>query len=410
MKYSCKPLPSLPMKYNKTHQFLHPILLHDLIEHLNLLDYKIENQILNYQGKVVGLYINNNDETTGYVPCYPSGIDNKYDYVFMNDVTLYTTYERTIRFLTRLKEESNGDIPCKPDYLVVEDDHVVVMNVSEELPRLDNYNYVFNKNLPMKTTDMVTLNNVYRDSERILYINKLKLETNFYNVFRNTIRLIINDTKNNINKNKLMDIVNNAPYMLYLTKLEKVISILKEITTNLVSFSDTYDPNLLNEISLCINKNDDKCDDQAPVCSINKINNQCMLVLPTYNLLDSSITNSELYFSKMADELIRYTRIKSFIFQPQTYLSFGKLGYNLKNDEIILVQSLLTKEYFTGLVPKKMNPYVKNNTYDTMNPLETQKYDNEYIVENGKVIIDKDAKTPKNNMAKKIQKKIRVVD
>jgi hypothetical protein len=61
-------------------------------------------------------------------------------------------------------------------------------------------------------------------------------------------------------------------------------------------------------------------------------------------------------------------------------------------------------------VPKKMNPYVKNNTYDTMNPLETQKYDNEYIVENGKVIIDKDAKTPKNNMAKKIQKKIRVVD
>ena len=161
---------------------------------------------------------------------------------------------------------------------------------------------------------------------------------------------------------------------------------------------------------MCINKNDDKCDDQAPVCSINKINNQCMLVLPTYNLLDSSITNSELYFSKMADELIRYTRIKSFIFQPQTYLSFGKLGYNLKNDEIILVQSLLTKEYFTGLVPKKMNPYVKNNTYDTMNPLETQKYDNEYIVENGKVIIDKDAKTPKNNMAKKIQKKIRVVD
>ena len=48
----------------------------------------------------------------------------------------------------------------------------------------------------------------------------------------------------------------------------------------------------------------------------------------------------------MADELIRYSRIKSFIFQPQTYLSFGSIGYNLRDNEIIVIQSLLTKDYF----------------------------------------------------------------
>ena len=50
----------------------------------------------------------------------------------------------------------------------------------------------------------------------------------------------------------------------------------------------------------------------------------------------------------MADELIRYNRIKSFIFKPNTYLSFGQVKYNLRENEIIVLENMLTSEFFNS--------------------------------------------------------------
>jgi hypothetical protein len=87
----------------------------------------------------------------------------------------------------------------------------------------------------------------------------------------------------------------------------------------------------------------------------------------------------------MADEVIRYNRIKSFIFQPETFLAFSDLKYNLREDEIILLQSLLTQDYFDNLVPASLNTsYVKYNTYDTAQPLDTQIYSDKVDVEHEK--------------------------
>jgi hypothetical protein len=79
----------------------------------------------------------------------------------------------------------------------------------------------------------------------------------------------------------------------------------------------------------------------------------------------------------MADELIRYNRIKSFIFQPNVFLSFTHVKYNLTASEIILLQSLLMQDYFDGLVVSSVNKYITHNTFDTAQPLKTQSYGNE---------------------------------
>lgn len=99
------------------------------------------------------------------------------------------------------------------------------------------------------------------------------------------------------------------------------------------------------------------------------------MLLPKYNLLDNDINNEQMYFNKMADELIRYTRIRSYMFQPQAFLSFSNLEYNLRENEIILIESLL-QEYFNGLIPEQINPFVKYNNYDTILPVKTLPYDN----------------------------------
>jgi hypothetical protein len=99
------------------------------------------------------------------------------------------------------------------------------------------------------------------------------------------------------------------------------------------------------------------------------------LILPEKNLITNKL-NYPIYFGRMADELIRYSRIKTFMFQPQSYLSFGNVGYNLRDNEIIMIQSLLTQEYFETLIPAVINKYVKNNSYDEAEPIITQIYEN----------------------------------
>jgi hypothetical protein len=60
-------------------------------------------------------------------------------------------------------------------------------------------------------------------------------------------------------------------------------------------------------------------------------NGKCNMILPEKNLITKKY-NEEIYYSRLADELIRYARIKSFMLQPQVYLSFGNIGYNLKDE------------------------------------------------------------------------------
>ena len=88
----------------------------------------------------------------------------------------------------------------------------------------------------------------------------------------------------------------------------------------------------------------------------------------------------------MADELIRYKRIKKFMFNPDTYLMFSNVTYNLNEDEIILLQSLITQEYFESFVPINKNNYVKYNSYDEVQPVLSHPYDNKKNISN---ILDK---------------------
>jgi hypothetical protein len=84
----------------------------------------------------------------------------------------------------------------------------------------------------------------------------------------------------------------------------------------------------------------------------------------------------------MADELIRYNRIRSFIFNPRTYLSFGQLNYNLREDEIIVIQSVLeSADYFEKLIPLVDNKYAKYNTFDTAEPIISQVYENVQVID-----------------------------
>jgi hypothetical protein len=216
------------------------------------------------------------------------------------------------------------------------------------------------------------------DTERIDYIQRIKMETNFYNVFRNTIRILLNDYNNVKIREKIEQLLKNT-FLIYSEKLNKVDTLLKELVNDTIQFNgDKNYYKLIKDISTCLVKNKDECGKVGNLCAVTRDDN-CNLILPEKNLMTRK-DNQDIYFGKMADELIRYSRVNQFMFQPQTYLSFGKVQYNLREDEIILLQSLLTQEYFDGLVPVVINKYVTNNSYDEVEPVITQMYDNTFLL------------------------------
>ena len=126
--------------------------------------------------------------------------------------------------------------------------------------------------------------------------------------------------------------------------------------------------NTLAEISTCTTNCNDK-----KYCLIE--DDTCKLILPKTHLL-SNYNNKTIYFGRMADELLRYNRIKLFMFQPKNYLNLGNTEYKINKDEFIMLQSLLNNEYFENLVPFQQSEYLNNITFELAKPSVSKKYDN----------------------------------
>jgi hypothetical protein len=378
----CAPLSSIPETYTAKP----PVLLMDVITILHKKGYTIIKQVVNYDNKVIGIVatftiIKNNQRFSGFVPCYPSSIIPTYDYVYMIDKDIWNTYANTLEFLFLLA--SNSKLPMKPIFKVVEDEHIVgVLTETNQFVQLSEPFLLIesNDNLPVwngssETTLDIKIKDNKGDTERELYIDQIKLETKFYNVFRNTIRILLNSDEH-IQLRETLESELAITTTLYQDKLEKVISLLIELTKNKIDFTENkkyYTKINKNDILPCIGNTPSGCK-QNKMCSLLE-NNTCSLILPKVNLVTGK-NNVDIYFGKMADEFIRFSRISSLILNQNAYISFENVDYNLRENEILIMQSLLTQEYFENLTAITENSFVKYNTRDTARPLRTIDYDN----------------------------------
>ena len=376
MNEKCSPLPSMPNIY----KFGKNISLRNLVHLLKLKEFVIETQIINYNGKVIGLIANKEDKR-GMIPCYPSSIiiDLTPSYTWMDD-DIGSTYENTLEFLNYVYKLYSGRIPCKPKLKIIEDGLIVGIltqtnqfvplsepvqdTYGDDIPSIQNTNYAL--------IDKSSISGKEEDKERIKYIKNIKLESSFYNVFRNSIKTLLSKFEY---KKIRQDIENNinSPTLLYLDKLKNVDKLLRELTQNDIEFSK-YSAKILselNDVTNCHMISDDTCKTKKFCLSLE--NGNCRLKIPNKNLINGK-KNEIMYFGRIADELIRYSRIKSFIFRSNTFLSFADIKYNLRENEIILLHSLLTQDYFDDIVIAPVNKYVNYNTYDTSQPLITQSY------------------------------------
>ena len=381
----CKPLSSISniaeKGYNfKTLKFTKNMVIEKIIEILDTYNLPIKQLVLNYDNKVIGL-ITSIDEVDGFIPSFPSGILD-YPVIYFEDELMNSKdFENTVKFLNSVKKATNNLILCKPVVKVLEDKLIVGL--------LTETNQFIELKEPEQDTDMtikesIDEENFYEvnkntqksnkvDEDRIIFIKKIKIETDIYNKFRNKLKYLLNQYEN-IKIRDEIESTSNSPYLLYHKQLQLLIKLIKKIMGTQIEFVNNNNINLFEKDSSSIE----------------------LLTIPKSNLMNG-LDNEELYFNKLADELIRYNRIKLFMFEPKIFLSFSDINYNLNDNEIILLQSLLTKEYFDNLVPIIDNKYISFNTYDTVEPNKSINYDNSYKTSN-KLIIDDNVNNNNNNI------------
>ena len=380
----CKPNTIDHEKYyfrdNISHNVLLPILKKN--------NYKVVKQILNYDGKKIGFVLETPSKNRLYVPSNVSNILPKIDIIDMNDISIRQDLKTTINELLVL---SSLNVPCKPQIKIKEDGMIVgVITETNQFVPLKNPEADFELH-SIKTQEGVNTINIdtqlmtttEEDIDRKHIIKKINLETQFYNTFRNTFRILINQSVHTPIRNKLKSLIDT--YDVYLTKLDNVGDLLKELMTKYINFN-VYSDKLINTIDIvkpCIGMTE--CDDVF--CFNDTKSNTCKLLIPIKNLIND-YDNEPVYFKRLADELIRYTHLHKYYFNKNTHISLDTIDYDLNDNEIIILENLLLGEYFTNIDKLESNKYTKTSTHDYINPITNLKFNNVINLKKNKTLED----------------------
>ena len=382
----CTPKASLPRLYkfkrNKTGT--------EILQTIAKYKYKnitVEKQIINYNSKLVG-FIVSMEEGSIFVPCFPSSIMEDIDMEFFDYSDMWNDYDITIKLLLKVNEITEGNINCIPKQKVVEydkisDKHMVIGIITDtnQFVKISPYvelNAVIDDGLELINgsdyieADKHITTRQSEDEERIKIMRNIDLESQFYSVFRSTIRTLLSQYENRKHKLDIISILNSQVYS-YKEKLEKIDIILKTASNDSFLFQDIEKERirLLKEISNCYINCRDK-----PYC-VSNADGSCVIKIPKLNLVMGS-DNEKTYYIRLSDELIRFGRIRSFMLEPKFYLNLTNMEYKIMDSEILLLDSSMKPEYFTDLEPFNIDNYIQNITYDIAipDPSISQKYSN----------------------------------
>jgi len=384
----CKPRASITKKYGTQDGsvvFKQPMALFKLLEEIRGLNtYTIEQQVWNYQGKIVYLVLRSSvSGNTVVVPCLPAApVPEVIPATFMDDIRIYSDYDTTKRELEELAR-LNPNILCKPVVKVFEDGLVVGIitetnqlvrikapqaDVKDSLVPLGEENYVFYRDMA-KTVETADGG----DEERARVVRNVELEAEFYALFRTTLKSVLESAPNRLKE--ISGALRNKNI-----SLDKMTDIVRKIMEPAIIFGENQMPDeLLDDIyktgRLCQLTGDKH---------IGMLTESQQCIFPKYNLVTPERDNSVEYFVRIADELLRYGNLRNFILKPQSVLNISNETYKVNSDEYIVVETDLTdKDYFADMIPYYSNQYVNGISHTMANPDPkiSQKYLNEVSLE-----------------------------
>ena len=346
-------------KSNRIYEFKENLTIQKLTDEITKIKgYKIEKEIMHVDGRIIGLLVKENE--TFFVPCKPSASSENYKMV---DDSIWNDYRTTVSCLERLYKQSSKRIPCKPVFKIIDDEMIVGVltetnqfvqlsepeenKVMDDLKELNEHSY-------LDIDKEIAIHPFKKQKDK--FIQYLKLEKAFYNAYFNTIKITINEISNISKRSSVEKIINsNEPFD---TKLDKVRDILRPILDAKFIFTK-YDDAVLNEledINICKSK-------EQPYC---QFTNEGVLLIPINNLFNGS-DNSELYENRFLDDLLMNVHVQRVIFEEIHSTIYYTDRYNLTDNEILLLESLINS-YFDKNIPIKNIPSIVHRQFEDVQP------------------------------------------
>ena len=369
-KKQCGPKEMIP---NKNYPFKHNIHASIIISLVEEIGSNIVKQIVNYDLKVVALIVEHKG-VIGYLPCFPSGLDSEIPYEMISE-SYNLDYITTYKFLKSLYLKSRGKIPCNPRIKVVQDGMIVaivtetnqsILLKSPELNNFDDDLHTRSINLLEKEiNEIIFLNkkngDAIKNTENYVQLNKIKLETHFFDAFKRHFFFHISKNKNFILKKRLVEILNISEDT-FITKFKVIKDLIIKFMKNKVEFVDN---SILDEfiqgvdfIQPCYKNSN------ASICVLNdEDETNSKLLIPKENLHNGK-DNSKYYFHYLTDSILR----KKDFFEDQGY-NFYKKNFTVTKNELLIRESKLTQDFFSNIMKNvniNENPYLQNIPFDNL--------------------------------------------
>ena len=372
----CAPLPSIPKKYT----FKMNKMVTDIIRILKEKHFRIKSQVINYRNKTIGIRIYKEDNQPPiFIPCLPSPLIPDLDTQFMDEIEIWMDYKQTRDRLVEVSRETHANIHCLPKIKVI-DDGLVIGFLTETNqfvqinPPAQNYDNdgieeIHHSSYQYDNVDKKLTTNKQSSTERDTVIQNIHLETQFYNVFRTLTRIQLNEYSNRNIRKQIIDMIDD-PSMTYRNKLKSVMQKLHSLLETQLVFEIMDEEGLMDVKSVVMcNKtgsNSGSCDNTV-YCLSSEDGQNCKSIFPQVNLIGGG-DNETIYYTRMADELIRYNRTRLFMFQPKTYMNITNNELQTNDTELFLLESKLTRDYFRNLTPYSNVNVSHNIIYDNAQP------------------------------------------
>lgn len=379
--------------------------------------FSVKYQILNYQNKIIGFLVDLNGQTTIssksktsekkdiFLPTFPSAILPKVPSKWMDEPDIWNTYESTVFFLQEIYRLSDQRILSKPLYRVIEDEKVVgIITMTNQflqiMPPMDNRGFsdglktlssgnpiprdreiqLASSSSSKQGSDQGQESVSHEWSEKMKMVRNIRLETQFYQAFRNTVRMSLNLYKNRRTRETIRSTIFDRTKT-YVEKRKIVEGLLKELGKTAFVFQEYSEAVLdkIQEVFLCPSSFDTEgtfgegTDEESNYCLLSfdekeGSEGEPSLILPTYNLVNTEEENEQNYYRRLSDELVRYKRVRLFMMYPDAYLPLTSGEYKVNADEFVIPKSIMTEEYFSELKTYPLKKYVQTNTFETANP------------------------------------------
>ena len=363
---------------------------------------------------------------------------------FMDDEELWIDFPTTLSLLRKLNKDSKEiasqsteespilSIPCVPVIEVVEEEMIVgiltqtnqfiaiqppvaykstappTTRLDEKKPRalekdlntelmvLHSTNYI--------QADIAVSTAPQPDPQREIWVRDVRLENKFYSVFRSIARLELNFYENRALRKQIIASIQryNQGRVKYRETVFQFVQLLQSLLQKVVRFID-FDEKAIEELyqlskehdfSPCMNSENPEpyclySSEPSVMTTENKeeqtggaIEKRGTILLPKKNRIKETADNEKGYYVRLADELLRFPRVQTYLLFPTSYLNIQSTEYKIKPTEIILLQSVLVPEtpeedYFKNIKPPaNTNRYVKELPYELSEPIKTQPYSN----------------------------------